>query len=344
MKRELAILLLVSVSAVADTYDLPPRFKNAEQFNEAGAAFGFCMAQQRSFELARERHPDLARTASLVEQQFNSRTGNACGSLERQLKRSVEALEPGKWPSFRNELVEKLAPAIAPRLEVLADRSIAAQFVEEVRSRSEGHIDVAIASQLIRASESFRTSPSSQWPRWTHTWESAVSPEAQGLAVRVRVPLSFVAADPNATHMLRKWTLPLADDGTYVMLYVSHFPFLAGESLPQAVAEFESTSPEQMGAYSVEGLANARQLKSKRTTALQRPAFVLESEAAGAVVGYEGRMRMHTLVALVPTGSVSLGCIVGVPKAKSTQLEPLADRYAPLCLLFLSSLTDAPKP
>ncbi|WP_156968994.1 hypothetical protein [Arenimonas metalli] len=344
MKRGFALFMLVSGAASADTYDVPPRLTNGEQFNEAGAAFGFCLAQQRSFELARQHHPDLARTASLVEQQFNSRTGDACGSLERQMQRSVEAIEFGKWPSFRTSLVERLALVIVPQLEVLGDRSIAAQFVEDVRSRSEGEIDVAIASQLIRASEKFRKSPESQWPRWTRTWETAASPEAKGLTVRVRVPLSFVEADPNATHMLRKWTLPLANDGTYVMLNVSHFPFLAGESLPQAMAEFESTSPEQMGAYSVEGLTNARLLKSRAVTALRRPAFVLESEAEGSAVGYEGRMRMHMLMALVPTGSVSIGCIVGVPKTNSAHLAALADRYAPLCLLFLSSLTDASKP
>jgi len=50
------------------------------------------------------------------------------------------------------------------------------------------------------------------------------------------------------------------------------------------------------------------------------------------------------LIALVPTGYVSSACVVAVPKGQLAQLDILADRYAPLCLAFLSSLTDASQP
>ncbi len=340
----LALLLLFSGSASAANYDLPPLLTTTEQFKGARAAFEFCFWQQRAFEIAREQHPDMAQTAMLVEQQFHERTGDGCGSLDRLWQRSAEAIEPGKWPSVRATLFEKAMPAIQDNLDELSDRSVAEQFIEQVRGGSEGKLDAAIASQLVRASEGFRKRPSDLWPRWTHTWDSATSPDAQGLAVRVRVPLSFAEAGPNGKNMLQKWTLPLEIDRTHVMLNVSHNTFSIGDSLLRAVAAFEQGSRKQWGAY-LDGIAaDMTLLSSKRVTALGRPALMLEIEADGSPTGRLGRLRTHMLIALVPTGYVSSACVVAVPKGQLAQLDILADRYAPLCLAFLSSLTDASQP
>jgi hypothetical protein len=323
---------------------MPPLLRTSELIDAASAAFGFCLGQEYSLDQTALAHPELAATVLIVKRVFDSRSGHACDALERRLKASVDAIDPAAWTNLRTQMDRQIRSSLRVAVGRLANRTTAEAFLEEVRQRSEGQLEPSIAATLVGSSEYFRAEPTASWPRWTRTWESKGNSKANGLEVRVRIPLAFEEGSPNATHMLRKWTQLLDADGTNVMLQLSVFPYISGESFESAVAEFSVVDPAEMGAAYGESLPDYRLLSSTKVTLLQQPAFLIEGEARAANLSFEATMHVQQAIAPTPYGVVALGCMVTTPTSSKSHLTNLFERYRPLCLQFFNSLTSAHRP
>jgi hypothetical protein len=340
LQRILAVLLVISsgsVALAAEPFSAPlPR--TPQQAGVIGSAYGFCQGQALWVTRASQLHPQLKPRLELLHQRFHTASGNACDDVALLLQATMEGTEDGLgWSQWLESFNAPFIQRMAPQLEALDSLQVAEAFADELASRVEGNVDESIARYLVASSRAFRRNPQLQWPTWTKRWVSTGHPKARGMRVRVSYPVAFTGADPSANHMLRKWTLSLADN-SLVMLSISLFPYAPGETLQDAVRELEHVDATEFALSVLAETPGSRLVESRSVRFLNRPALLVNGIQEGENLAISMVMNQLQVYGLVEQGYIVAGCAPLVMKENAATLDDLFRRYQPLCMQYLSSI------
>ncbi|MEZ5455811.1 MAG: hypothetical protein R3F04_06810 [Lysobacteraceae bacterium] len=315
-----------------------PTLYTKSALDAASSAYGFCLGQRYSLDEAAHVHPELAPRVALVAGRFDASLGKGCTDIESALRRRLMRDQGMDVDAAMRDAQKSMREQLQPSLEMLRDRSVSEAFLDEVQSRADGKLDEAIARALLEASQFYLKAPHQSWPRWTTMWSSRGHVRGHGVRVRVRVPTLMTPTEPNAAHMLQKWTRAIDDGAGHAMLAISVWPFEGGETMAEVLQELRA-DPGGIA----EGLFTSMNATNRHwtpVTLLGRPAILFQMEVEATHLTLTTRQRMQQLMAVVPQGVVTLHCSVLVEVSRAETLLDWAERYDPLCSQFFNSASE----
>ncbi|MEN9491487.1 MAG: hypothetical protein RJA63_1936 [Pseudomonadota bacterium] len=315
-----------------------PTLDTKAALDAASGAYGFCLGQRYSLDEVARVHPELAPRVAVVADRFDASLGQGCTNIESALRQRLKRYQGMDVDAYMLDMQKSMREQLKPSLEMVRDRSVSEAFLDEVQSRADGKLDETIARALLEASQFYLKAPHQSWPRWTSMWSSRGHARGHGVRVRVRVPTLLTPAEPNAAHMLQKWTRALDDGAGHVMLAISVWPFEGGETMAEVLQEFRA-DPEGV-AEALFSSMNATHRHWTPVTSLGRPALLFEMEVEAAQLTLTFRQRIQQLMAVVPQGVVTLHCSVLVEVSRAETLSDWAERYEPLCSQFFNSASE----
>ncbi len=198
LKAFLAGLLL---AALLPSLALAASLKhNHQAINSISRAYGFVVGQSIALNVIENAHPALAGDVLSARLAFNSAFPDAEDKLEAELAAVFGA---DRFALMRNETASMLTEVMTrERWSVEQARA----FIAGMKRRAQGEgVEQDILEYLLAAV--YAAEPSAEFANgFRQRFRSDGSGKAQGLKLRLQLPVSWAGADGDRPHIVRKWT------------------------------------------------------------------------------------------------------------------------------------------
>jgi len=294
--------------------------------NQAGIseAYGFALGQQMSLDRISRIYPDLAREALLARLSFERTFGDIPAKVEPMLKK---ALGNAEYQKLRAALEKTLGEQLEREL---LSREIAKNFLEEVRSRSEGNIHSPVLEFLLAIK--FSKFPADEFAKgFRQKYRTDGSGKSRGVILEMQVPRSWQAAEGYRPHIVQKWKSEAGTGMELIMLQVRETEgvYITRSDVAEIVqpGEIESMVPsggvlEDYGMVSVENL----------------PGYFMDigllQERAGMVI-YQ-KIRQYNF--FYRDRIIAVHCSAGSLESEHESVELRFEKVKPLCTQVFNSV------
>ena len=185
---------------------------NENYRSHLGEAYGYLLAQNLSIEFISEKYPDLKRSATLAQLNFDREFRDPFPRLESMLTEHIG--------SYIHELKSNLIEQEYRRLvESNITRTDALNFIKEVELRAKGEIASPIYEYLLAVT--FNDNPADEmYMGHRQTYNSLSHPKSRGLNIQIEVPASWAGSEARRPHIIRQWRSIVGSGTDFIMLLV----------------------------------------------------------------------------------------------------------------------------
>lgn len=177
---------------------------NSKSVKGIAQAYGFVLGQEYSLSRIANEFPELSGGVELARAQFGSTFPDIKSKLETQLKKAIgEKLFQETATSLRTKLRENLG-----RQQIT--REIAANFLEQVKSRSKGEIESPVLEYLLAVK--YTANPVGEFADgFRQRYQTDGAGKSQGIKLNLQLPRSWAAKEGERPHIVKKW---VGENGT----------------------------------------------------------------------------------------------------------------------------------
>lgn len=166
--------------------------------------YGYVLGQEFSLSRINKEFPELSISVELARSKFGSSFPDIKAKLETQLKNAMgEKLFEQTASNLRKNLQEKLGSQ-------QITRENAANFLEQVKSRSKGEIESPVLEYLLAVQ--YTANPVGEFADgYRQRYQTDGTGKSQGIKLKLQLPLSWLAKEGERPHIVKKW---VSENGT----------------------------------------------------------------------------------------------------------------------------------
>ena len=202
-----AVFLMYAFESFANTNLINERYRS-----HLGEAYGYILAQNLSIEFISEKYPDLRRSATLAQLNFDREFRDPLPRLESMLTEHIG--------DYIHELKKSLIDQEYTRLvESNLRREDAISFIKEVELRAQGEIASPIYEYILAIT--FNDNPANEmYMGHRQTYNSLAHPKSRGLNIQLEVPASWTGSEARRPNIIRQWQSIAGSGADFIMLLV----------------------------------------------------------------------------------------------------------------------------
>lgn len=287
-------------------------------------AYGFVLGQEYSLSRISKEFPELTANVDLARAQFGSTFPDIKTKLETQLKQAMgEKLFQETAASLRTKLRETLG-----RQPITRD--IAANFLEQVKTRSKGEIESPVIEYLLAVK--YAANPVGEFTDgFRQRYQTDGAGKSQGIKLTLQLPRSWASKEGERPHIVQKWQ---SENGTGM------------EMIAIEIHDAQGYSPTKKEMEEFVRSGEVKDTAPQGSTYIAAGNFNLEMQTGYwmqvAMLGERAGWKFYQdnlMYQLIFRGkAIGVTCAAGGPESEKLKVNEAFKKVRPLCQQVLNSL------
>lgn len=206
---------------------------------DIGQAYGFYIGQDHTLRCISDKYPKLRSQITLVDKLFAVRFGRALTTMNAIMSKQAQ----GEWDKIKHRAKNEIERVLAAQEPT---ESQALDFIEEVRSRSEGNVESPILETLLMFMPGYEAHPGREFTEgYRYKFCSDGSIKAKGMNFCIEIPRTWKAKDANRPNIVKKFVNRNGRGFTVILVIIKDVPLPDGEVIVESDIE-EMLRPEEI--------------------------------------------------------------------------------------------------
>ena len=337
----ISILMIMSISSVQDTF---AQATKEPLYIDLSKTLGFIMGQRFSLNRIKVEYPEVSLRVKKANIEFKSSFGIA----ERNIKKTLRGLLKNKYPEYIATMEKQLESTL---MSQQINQDIAAQFLDEVESRTKGEIPSPMLEILLNYQ--FEEKPADELTRgFKAKYRTKGHHKAKGLDLQIEYPKSWSLREGNRPNVIQFFSsnngrgpahalimtrdLAKESQGELTREEIKVLTTLEGSKELASEVFTESSLTEMANGM---GMANVRNITAKRVVLDRWPGAMLEFIGDLQRLDLTVTMYNRMYIAIYKNYMIYLHCEVAkLPGDTEDTLKNRVSKFAPLFHLMANSL------